>query len=136
MMTAEPLELLIRANISASLAILVIVALRVPARGLLGAQFAYGLWALAPLAFGASLAPRRVASASDPAISQGEGLMAMIPDAAPAIWLAGALTIVALLAFSQWRFLQAARAGRAGPAMVGVIAPRFVTPADYRPLRP
>ena len=38
---------------------------------------------------------------------------------------------MALMAFGQWRFLRRAKVGAAGPAVVGVIAPRIVTPADH-----
>jgi len=126
---ADLLDALLRANLTAGLAILVVAAARIPARRLLGARLAYGLWALPPLVFIASLLPRPAASAAEADLPGG--LAAAAPDLAQAVWLAGALACFAALALSQWRFLRAARAGRAGPAMVGVVAPRFVTPADY-----
>jgi hypothetical protein len=46
-------------------------------------------------------------------------------------WLVGALAAIAVAAWRHWRFAAAIRAGRAGPAAVGVIQPRLVTPADF-----
>jgi hypothetical protein len=47
-----------------------------------------------------------------------------------ALWLAGFTASVALVAWKQMRFLAAAKAGRAGPAAVGVLHARFIAPAD------
>lgn len=54
---------LLRANVAASLAILLVFAIRLPARHLFGAEIAYRLWLVAPLAFGASLIPATEAPA-------------------------------------------------------------------------
>jgi beta-lactamase regulating signal transducer with metallopeptidase domain len=47
-------------------------------------------------------------------------------------WATGALAIASLFVAAELRFRRHARLGLAGPAMVGVAAPRFVTPHDYR----
>lgn len=121
----EVFDAFLRANLAAGVAILAVIAARPLVRRLAGPEAAYRLWILAPLCALAALLPRPAAE------------LASVP-AAPvsALWLiawaAGAgLALLALL-LAQYRFLNLAAAGRAGPAMVGVICPRFVTPADYR----
>ena len=66
--------------------------------------------------------------------------LAVAPVAAPtldpgsiavAVWIAGALASLAWLAWRQHQFGRALRDGRAGPAVVGVLKPRIVTPDDF-----
>jgi hypothetical protein len=47
------------------------------------------------------------------------------------LWLAGVVASLAWLAWRQVQFARAVRAGQAGPAVVGVLRPRVVTPADF-----
>lgn len=119
---------LVRANLIGALAILVVLAARLPMRRFFGPEIAYGLWALPPIAFVATLMPPPVMlddPGEDPfAIAQG------FTNAVFALWCAGAACAVALFARAQLRFLAAAKAGRAGPSVVGVITPRIVMPRD------
>ncbi|WP_411288626.1 M56 family metallopeptidase [Phenylobacterium sp.] len=140
-MRIELLEILIRTTGALSLAVAVILALRLPARRWLGAQTAYLLWAAAPLAMLASLLPRPTLTSSDP-VGAGPAAWADQIGAAGAagavlaVWLAGVLASAAVMGVAQAAFLRQARAGRAGPAVVGVFAPRIVMPAasaDYSP---
>jgi beta-lactamase regulating signal transducer with metallopeptidase domain len=126
---AEVLDGLIRANLVASLAVLAILALRIPARRLFGPEVAYGLWAGPPFAALATLLPLKF----------GEGrathpLFHIAPaEVAPlllAAWLVGFLAALAVMWRAQAAFLREARAGRAGPAVVGVITPRLLMPPD------
>lgn len=134
-MAAELLLALIRANIAASVAILAVFALRSSTRRLFGAERAYGLWLAVPAAMlgalfnwsiphGAGAAGLSVAArfwlARDGRV---EGVLAL--------WSVGALAGLGLAAASQWRFLRAARDGRAGPAAAGIIHARLVLPADF-----
>ncbi len=48
-----------------------------------------------------------------------------------AIWITGALVALAQVIWRQALFARAARAGRAGPAVVGVLRPRIVVPRDF-----
>jgi len=48
------------------------------------------------------------------------------------VWATGALALAGLFLAAELKFRRQARLGLAGPAMVGVAAPRFVTPHDYR----
>ena len=61
-MAADFLTLLVRLNLAAGLAILLVMVLRVPARGLFGPRAAYALWLAAPLASVAALLPARTTS--------------------------------------------------------------------------
>jgi beta-lactamase regulating signal transducer with metallopeptidase domain len=47
------------------------------------------------------------------------------------LWLAGAGGAALVMAVLQRRFVRQARRGAVGPAVVGVIAPRIVTPRDF-----
>ena len=56
-MTSEILATIIRANLVGGLAILTVLALRIPMRRAFGPELAYGLWAIPPIAFVATLMP-------------------------------------------------------------------------------
>jgi beta-lactamase regulating signal transducer with metallopeptidase domain len=136
MTIADVLILLVRVNLAVGAAILVVLALRAPVRRLFGAHFAYALW-IAPLcaAFGAAVpqdtpdeAQPAIAALTRRAISSFESQDHI--GAVPVIWGAGVLIAVVLAGLSIARFLRAERAGRAGPAVVGVIVPRLVVPSD------
>lgn len=136
----ELVEALLRANLAAAAAVLVVLALRRPARALFGAELAYCLW-LAPLLAGAaSFLPARSRTAAEAVAPTlfSDPVTALAGDgrAGPllALWLAGAATTAVLMAVAQLRFLRQARLGLAGPALVGVVAPRLVTPSDYERL--
>ena len=142
----EVLADIVRANLAADLAILAVLGLRLPVRRHLGAQSAYALWLMAPLVFLASLIPAAEAESADQAAAAAAQLHALLPGAAQALqalsrtpnvaglWIAGAALAFVLVAASQLRFISRARAGLAGPALVGVICPRIVTPANYQAL--
>ncbi len=124
---AELLAALAGVNLAAALAILTVLAVRPVARRMFGAQVAYSLWAIPPAAGFATLLPARVVEGASPALGAGQpGLAAGLL----ALWLAGAILAVLWLAILQMRFLRLARAGRTGPAVIGVIAPRLVMPLD------
>ncbi len=137
---------LLRAQIAASLAILAVVALRGPVRRLAGPDIAYGLWALAPAAALTSLFPTLAEFMSRDSLfgaggraTGGTWLRALTDDgfwadwahALTAAWLVGALGLALLILLAEMRFRRLARLGLAGPAIVGVAAPRLVTPFDY-----
>jgi beta-lactamase regulating signal transducer with metallopeptidase domain len=159
-MANDALDLLLRANFALAAAILVVLALRRPVRAWFGARVAYALWLMPPLAALLCFAPPRrveIALADLPAPAPAADFGALIA-AAPAdgpsfstiliaVWMAGALLSLIVLAARQHRFLQAlgrlmpraelgagvfgAETAAAGPAVVGVLRPRIVTPADF-----
>jgi beta-lactamase regulating signal transducer with metallopeptidase domain len=160
-MAADILAILIKTNLAAAAAIVVVLAFRRMTRRAFGARIAYALWLAVPLAVGASLAPARVVVlpyvAPLPPLADVAGshmpMATVAPPAAPsplidnaaviALWLAGAAVSFAFLAWSQSRFIKSlggvAREGQylratawgAGPAVVGALFPRIVLPADF-----
>jgi beta-lactamase regulating signal transducer with metallopeptidase domain len=130
-MAAEVLTHLAFCNLAAGLAILLVLTLRRPVRALFGAEVAYLLWLL-PLAAGfAALLPAR---AAEPGAEAARRFMLSGDHAAMlgGVWIAGSVVAFALLIWGQARFLQRARAGKAGPAVVGVLTPRMIVPDDYQ----
>lgn len=150
---------LIRANLAAGAAILLVAAIRKLVRPRFGARAAYALW-LAPLAAGlAALPPHTVTPwliapvMRSAVISAGEFVAAASPAAsgpdlaslALAVWLAGLAAAVVLVGWRQGRFLRAmgrlepaaepgvfrAEHVGVGPAVVGTLRARIVTPADF-----
>lgn len=155
-MLADLLTALIRANVAAGMAIVAVAFLRGSVRRLFGSQAAYALWLVPTLAAAAALAPPAAApSLADPLLLQASagagralrsGLDARV-ELATALaggWLAGAILALSIMARRQAGFLLAMgrlqpmaaglyRAERAsvGPAVVGALRPRIVTPADF-----
>ncbi|PZQ62551.1 MAG: transcriptional regulator [Phenylobacterium zucineum] len=153
-MIADILSALLRSNVAMGAAVLAVVLARGPARRAFGPVAAYGLWAMVPLAGLAALLPRpvdavemtaTVLAAAAEAARRSSARPDVVPDAALlALWLAGAAVAATVLLARQVRFLRALgrlelgadgalRAERAGvgPAVVGALRPRIVTPADF-----
>ena len=121
-------EALLRSNLAGSAAILVVLTLRPAARRWFGAEIAYALWAAPPTAAVAILIPARMAeegAKAAPGLALGHGTTLILL----ASWLLGLVAAVVVLALGQAAFLRALKAGRAGPAVVGVICPRIVMPS-------
>ena len=139
----ELLSLLARVNVVGSLAIIAVVLVRLPARRVFGADIAYGLWLIVPLAVVAGLLPAIEAQSESQAIAFAVAFAALLPSPLDAlrgllraselilIWAAGVGLSLGLIGLAQHRFLHLAKQGGAGPALVGVICPRIVTPAGY-----
>ena len=120
---------LIRVNLAGAVAVLAVLAVRIPARRLFGPQLAYSLWAAPPLAALATLMPAPVVDGEPPI----DALAHAVRDwsgPALAVWMLGVLAMLMALGWAQRAFVAAARAGKAGPAVVGVIAPRIYMPPD------
>jgi lipopolysaccharide transport protein LptA len=146
MIAADILGALVRVNLAAGAAILSAIALRKLVRKRFGARVAYGLWLLPGLASAAVLMPARqvfiartVAPGLDTALRGHSTLRTPLSNVASldplvlllGLWLAGVAGAALIMALLQRRFATEARKGAAGPAVVGVIAPRVVTPADF-----
>ncbi len=170
-MASDVLGFLIRSNLVAAAAILLVLAARPLLRRLAGAHVAYAAWLMVPLAVAACIVPPRsvvsvlpqpaahlalphtpaIPPAMQPARAPQAGIdptpAADVPFDGPAllvlVWLAGA---VLALAWPLWRqrqflagirpttrdglFLRALRS-TVGPAVVGVLSPRILLPADF-----
>ncbi|HEX2560337.1 M56 family metallopeptidase [Phenylobacterium sp.] len=131
-MTSELIEALLRANLAVSAAVMVVLALRSPAARLFGAQTAYALWSLVPLAWAGSLLPARTAAPGDSLAAQAPAFDPQWAQAAGVAWLTGVAVALALFGLAQLRFWILQRKGRAGPAVAGVFFPRLVLPKDFR----
>jgi beta-lactamase regulating signal transducer with metallopeptidase domain len=130
-MVNEVCAALLRANLLAGLAVLAVILVRLPARRLFGAEVAYWLWAAPVLVAAGALIPAGRVAAHAPAHATVIGTFeAPAPGLLLAIWAAGIACAVWVLWRAQARFQRLAKAGRAGPAVVGFIAPRIVMPAD------
>lgn len=152
-MSADIIALLARASLALSAALVLILVLRGPLRRAFGAEIAYAFWLIAPIGTMAALLPARViwltpqqapintgaeapqtaglAQAPEIVAASAESA-AMLAPALALIWLVGLALSLAGLAYGQRRFLT--NADHAGPALVGVIRPRIVLPADFETL--
>ncbi|WP_374470218.1 M56 family metallopeptidase [Phenylobacterium sp.] len=116
--------LVLYVNAATALAVLWVLGSRIPVRGLLGPQSAYALWFLPPaaaalaLVFFLVLPPERRLTVPAPS------------EAVFAAWAAGAALMATAFAIGQARFAVQLRRGLTGPAVVGLISPRIVMPAD------
>ncbi|HEV7691952.1 MAG TPA: M56 family metallopeptidase [Hyphomonadaceae bacterium] len=141
-MTSEFIFALGKANLAAAAAIVAVILLRKPVRTMFGARLGYLIWLAVPAAAAAVLIPARTL-VRNVAVSAGVGtpvtmdFVASAPAAwdpwpvVAAIWVAGAIGMAAWLIRKQLAFLADERRGRAGPAVVGVLNPRIVTPANF-----
>jgi beta-lactamase regulating signal transducer with metallopeptidase domain len=144
-----------RFTVAASLAVLAVMAMRRPLRKLAGAGTAYPLWLAVPLCALATLlpAPATVALYAPasilPALGQAAGPVIAAgarPFAGPAllfIWLSGAIAAAMRQASLQRRFARGigrlsprgdgayTGPGCTGPALVGILRPLVVVPADF-----
>lgn len=143
-------DLLLRVNLALAAGVAVVLALRLPTRRAFGARVAYGLWLLPLAAAAMCFAPARVHHVViDPAaaaLAQTSGAAAQ-PGYLLWAWLIGAAVSLIVLALRQARFtlalgrlraredlgagVRAAESAAHGPAVIGVLRPLIVTPADF-----
>ena len=116
-------------NLAVAAAILAVAVARVPVRRLFGPALAYQLWLAPPvvglLAILLVFVPTDSDIGSVAAASHTPQLGLLAP-----VWALGGLLMATLFGIAQARFLAQVRAGCAGPAVVGFIAPRIILPAD------
>ncbi|MCC7097757.1 MAG: TonB family protein [Thermomonas sp.] len=147
---------LIEACTASSFAILLALALRLPLRRTFGAGVAYGVWLLVPAALLATLLPARAVYLPAAIIAAPLSAWAATPMPMPmatdwtslwlAVWAAGGLGMGLWLWRHQLRFEQAlgklevldagnsvvrAESCAGLPALVGVLRPQIVLPADH-----
>ncbi|HEY7798840.1 MAG TPA: M56 family metallopeptidase [Hyphomonadaceae bacterium] len=139
------------ANIALSAAILIVLLLRKPVRTAFGARLAYALWLLPPLAVLAGYLPPRVVDIAVLAAPSSPDILELhnnVQDGAsppPAVvatgidpalvafitWISGGIAMTFWLSARQLSFQGDMRRGVAGPAVVGFLRPRIVTPSDF-----
>ncbi|MEI7036131.1 M56 family metallopeptidase [Fulvimonas yonginensis] len=150
-----------RAVLAFTVAVPCVALLRRPCRRLFGAEHAFALWLLPPLAVLAGELPHATASTNAWSSALAATLPSRLPlataqvpalawqAAAAWLWLAGAVASLALAAWAQARYCANLRRAvplaecslawpvlRAdspciGPALVGALRPRIVVPADF-----
>ena len=157
-MAADLLTWLWHATLASSIAVVLVLAARKTLRRRFGAQVAYSLWMLVPVAIGVSLIPApvttEIVAPIGPAVTLAPSApVPIVTDLAPPIdldfwllgtWFAGVAMWTALLAHQQRRFLAElgtldrydADAWRAQnitscPALIGAWRPRIVLPRDF-----
>lgn len=151
-MSRDPLGLLVAASVAITFALVVVLVLRRPLRRRAGAEAAYALWWLPPLATVAALLPsgdgalRALAFAAMPGAAtqllQVAGHAVAQRPAAPllTLWLAGALAAALVRGVQHVRFRRGLgrrlrariREGAAGPCISGLWRPVIVLPARFR----
>jgi beta-lactamase regulating signal transducer with metallopeptidase domain len=124
-------------NVVLAATILIVAFARLPVRHLLGPAAAYQLWFLPPIVALPTLFLVTVPheTSSEPAVTTASitaNLAAGLPQTTLLVplWALGAIVMAVLFAAAQARFMAEVRAGRGGPAVVGLIAPRVILPAD------
>ena len=136
-MATEALFLMMLLNVVAGAAIGLVFLLRPFVRRSFGAQHAYALWLTVPLAMAGALFPHVEPSGPTGLLDAAKGSAetwlsaGLHSQALAAVWALGLVVCIGLLVWRFARFLARVRAGRAGPAIVGVFMPRLVTPADF-----
>ena len=155
-MVNDLLGFIARSNIALAVCVALVLVLRAPVRRLAGARIAYTLWLIPPLAGAACLAPGRVEVITLPAISPldlGVGAAthaagaALDPRYILAAWIGGVAISLIVLILRQARFALAlgrlrvredlgegvlgAESNEHGPAVLGVLRPVIITPADF-----
>jgi beta-lactamase regulating signal transducer with metallopeptidase domain len=133
-MTSELLSVLGKMNLAAAAAVLAVILLRAPVRAMFGARLAYLVWLIVPAAALAVLIPARTVIVE--AVFSAVPAAAAQPAANPwplvaGLWAVGVVATAGWFLCKQLQFLAEARRGRAGPAVVGVLRPRIVTPSDF-----
>lgn len=155
-MASEWIDLLVRANLALAAGVAVVMALRPLARRFFGARIAYALWLLPLAAAAMCFTPQRVEHvvlepASAPIGSAVPAAAVEVAAAQPPYllwaWIGGALLSVLILAMRQARFtlalgrlhkrddlgrhVRGTESSEHGPAVIGVLRPIIVTPADF-----
>lgn len=120
---------LLRVQFAAAAGVLLVLALRVPVRRLVGPEAVYKLWRLAPIAALVSIFPSLSEALKAGAAAQPpERLLAV---AMLTVWVVGVVGLAGLIALAERAFRARARAGLEGPAVMGVFCPRLVIPHDF-----
>jgi beta-lactamase regulating signal transducer with metallopeptidase domain len=116
------------ANVVGGAAVAAVAVLRLPIRRLIGPSAAYNLWILPPLAAFVTPIALLISHANTPV---GAVFELPVPAAVLGlVWVLGAVTLSLIFAVAQARFMAEVRAGRAGPAVIGLIYPRIVLPSE------
>lgn len=140
--------LIARINLVLAVAITLVMLLRAPARRMFGARLAYALWLMPVLAAAMCFAPARIIHVFvSPPTSTATAVVHHNEPWLFSLWAGGALLSLIILALRQFRFtrslgrlfprddlgsdVRGAESAAQGPAVIGVLRPVIVTPADF-----
>jgi beta-lactamase regulating signal transducer with metallopeptidase domain len=130
----ELLLIVLRANAVAAVAILAVLAVRLPFRRVFGAETAYALWMAPPIAVAAGFLPARVTLAMPSVVEHVTQARAGLPGwaAAPllAVWVLGMVALALRFVVAHRRFLRQVARGGPEAAVVGFINPKVLMPRD------
>ena len=146
---------LVEATLAGSAALLVVLALRGPLRRVFGAGAAYAAWSALPVVLVGTLLPAMPMPVPSLPMSVMQAPIAMLAETTPSratpdiavlaclLWFAGCAVFAACFAWQQRRFVRGlgriatrgdgiwlAKATAGLPAVIGVLRPRIVMPAD------
>ncbi len=146
----EILDLLLRLNLALAAGIALVLVLRLPVRHWFGARVAYALWLIPIAAALMCFVPGRVENIVLELPTARAGAVAPTAETTPLWawgWAFGALVSLSILTIRQARFTQSlgrlgaredlgkrvctAQSVVHGPAVIGVLRPMIVTPADF-----
>jgi beta-lactamase regulating signal transducer with metallopeptidase domain len=123
---------LVNINVAGALAVGIVALAHPLTRRRLGPETACSIWTfvlLVSLSFGVIRHAEVASGHRAPMFTPSPQL-----DLALVVWAVGALALAFSFAWAQFRFMREIRGGRAGPAVVGLISPRIIMPADgYTP---
>src|ERR1700761_3796699 len=133
------LEILVRLNLAATLAIFATLALRAPIRRMFGAQLAYSLWIAVPLACIVMFLPSPDFGAKGNGALPFAAVYAFSPVPLPpwsprlagGLWAGGLLLSLVLAWRRHRRFAEGVSRRIAGPAVFGMLRPQIVLPFDF-----
>ena len=117
------------ANLTVGVTVAAVALARIPVRRAFGPSVAYQLWVAPPIVALLTLLAVFVPSDSGTASTAAAAHTTHVTLIA-SIWALGAVAVATAFTLAQLRFLAEVRAGRGGPAVYGLIAPRIVLPAD------
>lgn len=120
---------LLMVNLTVGVSILAVAIMRSPVRWAFGPAAAYTLWIVAPVVGLLTVLAVFTPSDSDTGSIAAAAHLSHLNIIAP-IWALGVVAMASVFARAQLRFLNDVRAGRAGPAVYGLIAPLVVLPTD------
>ena len=127
-MAADLVLMLTRMSLAAGLAIACLLAARPLIRRWCGPDVVYTLWCLPPVSVLAMVIEmpfeKRLLAPVSPVLAGHAGLLL-------AVWAAGVVMGIGVLALSQRRIMRLARRGELGPAVTGLFRPRLYLPATF-----
>jgi beta-lactamase regulating signal transducer with metallopeptidase domain len=131
----ELLLTVLRANLVAALAILAVMAVRLPFRRVFGAETAYALWLAPPIAVVAGFLPARVTLAMPSVVERVTSARSgAVPGWAAAalllIWALGTASMALRFYAAHRRFLRDVARGGPEAAVVGFINPKVFMPRN------